>query len=401
MRTRGPSYLTFEEKDFYLDEFHEKSLLFAVRSAEYASEEDLAAALEVVRTLLTNETMVLLLIAIPREEAQQKRLKPWMKQILRLAKTPAATPLSLPEVTSEDELLIHIWHTLRDGPLFVGLCPVDSEVPLLTYAQRIAVSLRVYKLVLLDAVGGLVTENKRMSFLNGPVLQELLRPGAAEWAGLGAWLPLLEAIHLALEGGVTSVSLCRFTELGRELFTYEGCGTLFTLTDYCHVEKLGIDDFHEVEKLLERGEREGHLKPRTQMETARLLLHGYGARLGPAPGELAGFCALFLYREERTAEIVGLSTITRYQGEGIGGRLVDRMVLEGERQGLSYLFACTTQDGAQRLFERHGFRRVVPDAVTETKWRGYAPERKQQVAVFRRDLQPPDSQAETPHDCRN
>lgn len=395
MRTRGPSSLTFVEKDFYLDEFHEKSLLFAIRAADFAAEADLAAALEVVRTLLTNETMVLLLIETPGDEAQQKRLKPWVKQLLRLAKTSAATPLSLPEVTSEEELLIHIWSALRDGPLFVGLCPADTEVSLVTYAHRIAVSLRVYKLVLLDAVGGLVTENKRVSFLNGPVLQELLRPGEAEWAGLGAWRPLLEAIHLALAGGVTSVSLCRFTELGRELFTYEGCGTLFTLTDYCHVEKLGIDDFHEVEKLLERGEREGHLKPRTQLETAQLLLHGYGARLGPAPGALAGFCALFLYKEDRAAEIVGLSTITRYQGEGIGGRLVDRVVLEGERQGLAYLFACTTQDGAQRLFERHGFRRVVPDAVTAVKWQGYAPERKQQIAVFRRDLQPPGLQAET------
>jgi amino-acid N-acetyltransferase len=394
MRTRGPSSLTFVEKDFYLDEFHEKSLLFAIRSADLASEADLVAALEVVRTLLANETMVLLLIETPREEAPQKRLRPWLKQLLRLAKTPAATPISLPEVSSEEEMLIHIWSALRDGPLFVGLCPAETEVSFVTYTHRIAVSLRVYKLVFLDAVGGLVAENKRVSFLNGPALQELLRPGEAEWGGLGEWRPLLAAIHLALEGGVTSVSLCRFAELGRELFTYEGCGTLFTLTDYCHVEKLGIDDFHEVEKLLERGEREGHLKPRTQRETAQLLLHGYGARLGPAPGELAGFCALLPYKEDMTAEIVGLSTITRYQGEGIGGRLVDRVVREGERQGLSYLFACTTQDGAQRLFARHGFRRVVPDAVTEAKWQGYAPERKQQIAVFRRDLQPPELQAE-------
>lgn len=392
MRTRGSSSLTFVEKDFYLDEFHEKSLLFAIRSVELASEEDLTAALEVVRTLLTNETMVLLLIETPTEEAQQKRLRPWLKQILRLAKTPAATLTSLQDINSDEDLLIHIWAALRDGPLFVGLCPADTEVSLVTYAQRIAVSLRVYKLVFLDASGGLVTAHKRVSFLNGPVLQELLRPGEAEWAGLGERRPLLEAIHFALAGGVTSVSLCRFAELGRELFTYEGCGTLFTLTDYCHVEKLGIDDFHEVEKLLQRGEREGHLKPRTQLETAQLLVYGYGARLGPAPGELAGFCALLPYTEDMAAEIVGLSTITRYQGEGIGGRLVDHMVLEGKQQGLSYLFACTTQDGAQRLFERHGFHRVAPEAVTEVKWRGYAPERKQCVAVFRRDLHLPDLQ---------
>jgi len=386
MRPRGPSSLTFVEKDFYLDEFHEKSLLFAIRAAELVSEADLNAALEVIGTLLTNETMVLLLVEIPAGEEHQRRLKAWCKQLLRLAKTPTVAPTLLPAVNNDEEMLLHIWTALRDGPLFLGLCLANAEVSLITYAQRIAVSLRVYKLVFLDAAGGLVTDSKRLSFLNGPVLRELLRPGEAEWAGLGERRPLMEAIHWALEGGVTSVSLCRFAELGRELFTYEGCGTLFTLTDYCHVEKLGIDDFHEVEKLLQRGEREGHLKPRTQQETARLLLYGYGARLGPAPGELAGFCALLPYTEDTTAEIVGLSTITRYQGEGIGGRLVDHLVLEGERQGLSYLFACTTQDGAQRLFERHGFRRVSPEAVAQTKWQGYDPERKQSLAVFRRDL---------------
>jgi hypothetical protein len=263
-------------------------LLCAIRSAELASDADLTAALEVIGTLLPNETMVLLLIEMPAGEEHQRRLKAWHKQLLRLAKTP----------NTDEEMLLHIWTALRDGPLFLGLCPANAEVSLVTYAQRIAVSLRVYKLVFLDAAGGLATDSKRLSFLNGPVLRELLRPGEAEWAGLGERRPLLEAIHLALVGGVTSVSLCRFGELGRELFTYEGCGTLFTLTDYCHVEKLGIDDFHEVEKLLQRGEREGHLKPRTQQETARLLLHGKASGKG---------CRTFLRAPPKTAPSDSLS----------------------------------------------------------------------------------------------
>jgi N-acetylglutamate synthase-like GNAT family acetyltransferase len=154
------------------------------------------------------------------------------------------------------------------------------------------------------------------------------------------------------------------------------------------VEKLGIDDFHEVEKLLQRAERAGYLKPRTPQEMAHLLLYGYGARLGPASMEPAGFCALLPYAEDQAAEIVGLFTITRYQGEGVGGRLVEAMVQEGKRQSLRYVFACTTQEGAQRLFARHGFQRVPPDAVAAAKWHGYDPERRQQVAVYRRDLVP-------------
>jgi N-acetylglutamate synthase-like GNAT family acetyltransferase len=170
------------------------------------------------------------------------------------------------------------------------------------------------------------------------------------------------------------------------LFTYEGYGTLFTLTEYCQTERLGIDDFYEVERLLKRGEREGYLKERTPQEISQLLFHGYGAKLGVASGDLAGFCALLPYSLEQAGEVAGLYTITRFQGEGIGSRLIATMIAEGEQQGLCYLFACTNQEGAQRLFERHGFRRVTPEDVPAEKWRSYEPARKKQLAVYRRDL---------------
>jgi len=197
---------------------------------------------------------------------------------------------------------------------------------------------------------------------------------------------MLEAIHAALVGGVTSVSLCPLAGVGQELLTYEGCGTLFTQAEYCQIAKLGIDDFHEVEGLLQRATQAGYLKPRTPHDMARLLLHGYVARLGPASMEPAGFCALLPYPNDHAAELTGLLTITRYQGEGVGGRLVEALVQEAHRQGLTYAFACTTQAGAQRLFARQGFQRVTPEAVAAGKWHGYDPARRAQVAVYRRDL---------------
>jgi N-acetylglutamate synthase-like GNAT family acetyltransferase len=185
---------------------------------------------------------------------------------------------------------------------------------------------------------------------------------------------------------VTSVSLCPLAGLGQELFTYEGCGTLFTRAEYCQIEKLGLDDFHEVERLLQRAAQDGYLKPRAPHDMARLLLHGYVARLGPASMEPAGFCALLPYADDQAAELAGLFTITRYQGEGVGGRLVEALVQEAQRQGLTYVFACTTEPGAQRLFVRQGFQRVTPEAVAAGKWHGYDPARRAQVAVYRRDL---------------
>jgi amino-acid N-acetyltransferase len=387
------------EKDFFLDEFHDRSFLFALHAADVATETDVQELVEVCSALLTNETRVLLLIGVRHNQRDRYGVEMVVnrlsKQLALKTSAPCASPVDLSQAMSEDLRLAQIWSVLRAYPLFVGLW--SSQVPssFISCVQQLAVRLKVYKLILLDPTGGVSTGGNHLSFMNGPVLGELLRPGEAEWAGLGDRRPLLETVRAVLEGGVSSVSLCPINGLARELFTYGGCGTLFTLTDYCRVERLGIDDFHEVEKLLERGEREGYLKARTPTEIGQLLLHGYGARLGTGPGELAGFCALLPYAEENAAEIVGLYTITRFQGEGIGSRLVATMIAEGEQRGFSYLFASTTQDGAQRLFERHEFRRVAPEDVAAAKWQGYDPERKGLVMVYRRELSHPGSNTGT------
>ena len=379
----------FAEKDFYLDEFRNKSLLFALRAAELGTDTEMDSAVEVFSTLLLNDIRVLLLIETSDTVLEQRSVKTLRERLAAIPKISSASPVVLSAGAEDDELLEQMWTVLRAAPVFIGLWPVNPTVSLVTAARRVAVRLKVYKMVLLDPAGGITTGGGRLSFMDGPVLRELLRQGEAEWAGLGARRLVLEAVCVALEGGVASVTLCPLSGLARELFTYEGCGTLFTLTDYCWAERLGIDDFYEVERLMQRGEREGYLKGRTPPEITQLLLHGYGARLGAAPGELAGFCALLPYTADNAGEIAGLYTITRFQGEGIGGRLITTMIREGEQRGLTYLFACTTQEGAQRLFERHGFCRVAPEDVPIAKWWGYDPARIQQIAVYRRELPPP------------
>jgi len=379
----------FIEKEFYLDEFHDRSLLFALQAEDFRTDAEVDATVGVLSALLANDTRVLLLMETSGAQEEQRRIQALYKRLARMSKMPVAPPLVLP-VSVADDVMMQMWTVLRTSPLFIGLWPANSAVSLMTCVQQVAVRLKVYKLVLLDSAGGIATDGSQLSFMNGPVLHELLRQGEAEWAGLGPRRPLLEAIGVALEGGVSSVTLCSLSGLARELFTYEGSGTLFTLTDYCRVERLGIDDFHEVEKLMQRGEQEGYLKARTPQEIGQLLMHGYGARLGASTGELAGFCALLSYATDNAAELAGLYTITRFQGEGIGSRLIATVIAEGEQRGLSYLFAVTIQEGAQRLFERHGFRPVAPEQVPAAKWRGYDLQRKQQVMVYRRELLPPE-----------
>jgi N-acetylglutamate synthase-like GNAT family acetyltransferase len=389
MRRSALAAETFAEKEFYLDEFHDKSLLVALRVADWVAEPARPAILEVLTTLLRNDTRLVLLLETDQGPGEQRRVTALANRLARDGHTPVAAPVELAlEEESVEQRCLQLWEVLRSTPLAVGLWPRHAPVGLLRTAQQVAVGLRVYKLVYLDPGGGLMRDGKRLSSLTEPALRALLRAERTEDVGLAARRPVLEAIHVALAGGVTSVSLCPLAGLGQELFTYEGCGTLFTRAEYCQIEKLGLDDFHEVERLLQRAAQAGHLKPRTPHDMARLLLHGYVARLGPASMEPAGFCALLPYPADQAAEIAGLFTITRYQGEGIAGRLVEVLVQEAHRQGLRYVFACTTQAGAQRLFVRQGFQPVAPEAVAAEKWHGYDPARRAQVAVYRRDLTP-------------
>jgi len=221
------------------------------------------------------------------------------------------------------------------------------------------------------------------------VLETLLRRGEAEWSGLGDRRALLVAVHGALEGGVEAVNLCAPEEVAEELFTYEGSGTLFTAGDYCHVDRLALDDYAQAERLLERGTREGFLRARTAEEIADVLAAGFGATI--CGRHLGGVAALLTapYEADQAGEIVGLYSINRFKGEGVGERLVSRLLAEAVKRGLAFVFACAVDERAKLFFARQGFERVPTRSVPAAKWLGYDERRRARVACYRRDLRPP------------
>jgi N-acetylglutamate synthase-like GNAT family acetyltransferase len=228
-----------------------------------------------------------------------------------------------------------------------------------------------------------------LSFVDANVLDTLLRHGEAEWSGLGDRRALLVAVREALDGGVEAVNVCTLEGVADELFSYEGSGTLFTRGDYCHVAPLALDDFAQAERLLERGQREGLLKLRSPDEIAEVLAVGFGATL--CDRHLAGVAGLLTapYAAESAGEIIGLYTITRFKGEGIGERLVNRLLAEAESRGLAYVFACAVDERAMQFFARLGFTRVGPAAVPAAKWVGYDARRRARIAVLKRALRAP------------
>lgn len=390
----------FSEKEFYLDEFHSHTLCVAAMLRDCDRPGGFESLGRVLRELIANETRVIVLLGVPagRDIAAEvrrvrRRLQRWVLAeesarrfpLVRGRRSAAESFVDLSgHGTVLEPALETAWLTLRRRPLLVGLLEAG---PLVERAQQLAGRLRVLKLVLAQPEGGIrAPDGSQLSFMDDALLTTMLQPGQAEWAGLAARRATLDAVRAALRAGVRSVNLCTLDGLARELYTYEGSGTLFTLEDYCRIERLGIDDFEAVERLIARGHREGYLKPRAPNEVARILLNGFGAQIGSH--HFAGVCGLetAAFAPEPVGEIVGLYTITRFKGEGVGGRLVARALEDAAALGLRYVFACTLDPRAEQFFLRQGFRRVTPADVPPSKWIGYDQQRRSRLKVLRRDL---------------
>jgi amino-acid N-acetyltransferase len=256
----------------------------------------------------------------------------------------------------------------------------EDAADLVMFIQELASRLRVFKLLLLDRAAGLVDANgDRQSFVQvGRLRLKDIRSALRR--------TVVRAACRAIADGVASVSLTSPREIYEELFSFAGTGTLFTESVYGHVRQISIDDFEEVEALIQRGQSEGFLLSRSDEEITRLLPSCFGYRIGDE--HLAGIVSLLTepYRKDRAGEITALYTLTRFQGEGVAAELMTEVLKEARARRLHYVFACTSQERAARLFDHLEFRRVTPKDVSRAKWAGYEQERIAKLTIFCRDL---------------
>jgi amino-acid N-acetyltransferase len=382
----------FPEKGFYLDEFHEKTLLLAIAPGT-ADDALLAGFIATARELIREEVRLVLVVGdaetARRLEGRFRRVATatLLEPLFSEGKEGRRSTIVVESRAPEPDVasLMRLWSLLRGGPIAVVRVTEAPWVSLARYAAKLAARLKVHKLVLVDPEGG-VGPDGVLSFLDESVLAALLAAGEAEWIGLGHRRPLIEVIREGLLEGIASINLCSLAGLARELFTYEGSGTLFTLEDYCRVERLGIDDFREVERLLERGQREGFLKIRSAEEIAEILFTGFGATI--ASGHLAGVGSLLWerYQADQAGEVAALYTVSRFKGEGVGAKLLVRILDEARGRRLRSVFASTSEKRAAQFFLRHGFRQVTPAEVPAAKWIGYDAERMGRLTVLRFEL---------------
>jgi amino-acid N-acetyltransferase len=354
---------SFSEREFYLAEFRRRTIGIAWPEGEVSEQDPLR---QVIAELVANESRVVLLS--PLEE------------ILEVAGSPPAIDFG------DTSFAPRLWRGLRDHGV-AGL-RISSE-SFETDCQRAAVALRLAKVVWIQSRPPVAKTSGagRVSVVDLAHLEPLLRYGRGGDDDSLQVEPdrqgLLVAIRDMIEGGIPSVNICAARQLSQELFTYAGAGMFFTRDRYADVRPLSIDDYDPASALIERGEADGFLVPRSQESRDAVLANGLGVFIEGR--YLAGIGAILPHPLENAGEIASLFALTRYVGEGVGSQIVRYAMDRARSQRLAYLFSCTTSDRVEGFFERHGFRRVTPEEVPKAKWDGYDRERLAIVRCLRFD----------------
>jgi amino-acid N-acetyltransferase len=343
----------FSEKGFYLDEFHGRTLGFAISAVDLQLP---AALLAVLAELAANDTRA---VVFSTDAALLRRALHCTVVPVDDARLPAA-----------------VWRALADAS-WAGVAVGRGE-GFAAAALRVAIRLGLSKLVWIDPEGGLRrSDGMRDSFVELDALRALVRAAEA-----GERIGLLREIEAALDAGIAALNLCTLDGLADELFSYAGSGTLFSRKRYVEVRPLGLDDFDPANDLIARGVAEGYLAPRTPEDVEAVLVNGFGAFVEGV--HLAGIGALLAQGDG--GEIVSVYTLTRYLGGGIGGHLIRFAVERAAEAGMHFVIACTTSERVVAFFEANGFRAVAPDEIPEAKWKGYDLERRERLRCLRREL---------------
>ena len=368
----GDDLVPASERAFYVDEFAGETIVAAIGAPD-------AATLDAVRRAAASlaESRGRLLLVVDRTVAGE--------EAVRAVLPSAPVVLDAPTGDLGARWLADLWLAITDRrEVVVGADPGQGSA----VGARLAVSVRARKLVLTDDQGGWGRPPR--SFADIETHAEAFRTQLADRQG-GA---VVAALQAALDGGVVNVNLCRPEDIDRELFTFDGAGTLFTSGSYVALDRLRVDDLPAVERLVAQGTADGLLRPRTRTEVARLAVGGLGARV-VGSGHLAGIVSLDAdtYRGHELGEVACLYTVSRFSGAGAGAQLIDGLVDQAGEEGLRAVFAVTVSDVAAAFFARKGFVEVDHDAIPRAKWAGYDPVRRAQARAFLRTVEPVTEQA--------
>ncbi len=247
-------------------------------------------------------------------------------------------------------------------------------------ATNTAIALNADKLIF-------IMENNGVTSKKGDLLQQLNLPQAESWlkkhcsendldAGKDTQAHLHNAAQ-ACRGGVRRVHLVsRQTDgaLLQELYTRDGIGTLVTADNYEGIRTASIEDIGGIMELISPLENEGVLVKRSR-EQLELDINNF--TVIERDGMIIACAALFLFDEEKCAELACLAVHQDYQVHGRGDDLMQHVEWQARKQHMKKLFTLTTQ--TMHWFIERGFAECPLDDLPIEKKSLYNLQRNSKV----------------------
>lgn len=245
-------------------------------------------------------------------------------------------------------------------------------------ATETAIALNADKLIF-------VMESNAVTDKNGDLLQQLNLPQAEQWLqqhGNGTDACRETQSHLnnaahACRGGVKRAHLVsRLTDgaLLLELYTRDGIGTLVTADNYEGLRTATINDIGGIMGLIIPLEEQGVLVKRSR-EQLELDLKCF--TVIERDGMIISCAALFLFPEEKSAELACLAVHPDYQEHGRGDELMQHIEWQARKQHVEQIYTLTTQ--TVHWFLERGFEEITPDELPVEKKQFYNFQRKSKV----------------------
>lgn len=165
-----------------------------------------------------------------------------------------------------------------------------------------------------------------------------------------------------------------------ELYSRDGVGTLVTAGNYEGLRIATIDDIGGIMELITPLEKQGVLVRRSR-EQLELDIKDF--TVIERDSMIIACAALFLFPEEKAAELACLAVHPDYQRHGRGNDLMEHIEWQARKQHIEKLFTLTTQ--TTHWFLERGFREISPDDLPVEKKALYNYQRKSKALCLTLD----------------
>lgn len=187
----------------------------------------------------------------------------------------------------------------------------------------------------------------------------------------------------AVRGGVPRVHIIdgRVEEgLLAEVFSNDGIGTLIHTNEYQAIRRARKQDARAIAALIQAGVERDELVRRSRAEIERQIDDFFVFEVDKNPVACA---ALHLYPEDDKAELACVCVDTRFENQGIGGKLTRYAEEQARALGVSTLFALSTQ--AFNFFQQKGgFVPGTPEDLPRSRRERYDKSGRRSAVLLKR-----------------